>query len=152
MQTSTYYDTVIIDNIFKLLKARGMRQADISRTLGVSQDVVSLWHRGKTRTYMDYLPQIASYLGVTEEDLLHPDRTACYELLLSKDERELVKAFRDLTEDRQSLVIKLTHKLKISSEQFRYLSFLNLTYPLMQSRNVSKAAASMLATQNESYL
>lgn len=58
------------DRIFDLLKAKGIRQKDLADLLGVSDKKVSAWSTGRSKTYTDYLPQIANILGTTVEYLM----------------------------------------------------------------------------------
>ena len=56
--------------IFELLDKRGIEQKSFALTLGVSEDTVSNWRRGVSKSYNRYLVQIAQVLGVTSEYLL----------------------------------------------------------------------------------
>lgn len=56
--------------IFVLLKNKGISQQGLAAAVGVTKYQVSEWKSGKTRSFMEHLPDIAKYLGVTTDYLL----------------------------------------------------------------------------------
>ena len=65
-----------MDTLHKILHAlelRGMSDRRLQELIGVSEGAVNDWRRGKSKSYMKRVPQIAEALGVSEEYLLHDD-------------------------------------------------------------------------------
>lgn len=56
--------------IFELLDAQGIEQKSFAAEVGVSEDTVSNWRRGVSKSYNRYLVEIAQVLGTTTADLL----------------------------------------------------------------------------------
>ena len=56
--------------IFDLLDKHGMEQKAFAAEVGVSEDTVSNWRRGVSKSYSRYLVKIAQVLGTTTSDLL----------------------------------------------------------------------------------
>lgn len=54
----------IRDRIFSLLESEKMSQKDLSENLGVSTQTITDWKKGKSKSYMQKLPLIASVLHV----------------------------------------------------------------------------------------
>ena len=55
---------IILDNIFYLLKEKRLLQSDFAKMIGVKPQVVTDWRKGRNRSYMKYLPEISTCLGV----------------------------------------------------------------------------------------
>lgn len=56
--------------IFNLLKQKNIEQKEFANILGTTDKKVSAWKTGRSKTYRDCLPQIASVLGTSVEYLL----------------------------------------------------------------------------------
>ena len=85
------------NRIFELLDAKKIEQKSFAADVGVSEDTVSNWRRGVSKSYSRYLVKIAQVLGVTTSDLLGEETQssppAKDELQrLSPAERELLQA------------------------------------------------------------
>lgn len=59
-----------IDKIIQLLDQRERSQKDLTDYLKLEKSVFSAWKSGKSKSYMKYLPQIASYLNTTVDYLI----------------------------------------------------------------------------------
>ena len=79
--------TVIFVNsvqiILNLLQDKGLKQKDLASHLGINQSAIADWKRGKTKSYMRYLPEIAEFLNVPIDDLV--DKTEIYSYLSRAD-------------------------------------------------------------------
>lgn len=98
-----------LDNITKLLKEQKKTQKGLCSYLGISGNVFTEWKARRNFSYRKYLPEIASYLGVSVDSLLEKDRqTEPREtsVALSAHEKKLIEAYRKKPE-MQSAVNKL---------------------------------------------
>lgn len=59
-----------VQRIFELVDRQFREQQDFAKAIGISTTIVSNWRCGRSKTYMKYLPVIASVLGVSVEYLL----------------------------------------------------------------------------------
>lgn len=85
------------ERIFELLDAKKIEQKALAEVLGVSEDIISDWRRGKSKSFRKYLPQIAQALGTTSEYLLTGENNSPPALA-----DELYESFRDLTPEEQA--------------------------------------------------
>ena len=51
------------DRIFSSMKAKGLSQKELATAIGASSQTITDWKKGKSRSYMQKLPLIASILG-----------------------------------------------------------------------------------------
>ena len=59
-----------VERIFYLLNEKKMEQKEFASKIGVSENVVSTWRTGRTKSYSRYLSKIAEVLNTTPEYLL----------------------------------------------------------------------------------
>lgn len=77
-------------NIARLRKARGLTQEGLASLMGVSKASVSKWETAQSYPDIELLPQLATYFGVTLDELVG------YEPQLSRDEvRSAYRTLRD---------------------------------------------------------
>ena len=98
--------------IFDLLDKRGIEQKSFAAEVGVSEDTVSNWRRGVSKSYSRYLVQIAQVLGTTTADLLGEKQQSSP----SKTDR-LLEVFGDLTEDEKQDVARYVDLVKARRKQ-----------------------------------
>lgn len=107
-------DNEILNNILNLMKIKGVRQADLARYLGISRNAVTQWKTGVSKSYMDYLDQLASYFDVTKEQLIHANQDTLYKTQLSLNDQEMLKNFHTLPQSVQhsisQLITDLSHQ------------------------------------------
>ena len=89
----------ILNNIFRLIQIKGVRQTDLAKYLGISRNAISQWKINRSSSYMDYLDKIALYFDISTDDLLHPDKTNLHDTFLSQDEMELLTNYRLLKDE-----------------------------------------------------
>lgn len=65
--------------ILSLLQDKGLKQKDLANHLGVNQSAIADWKKGKTKSYMRYLPQIAEFLNVPIDSIV--DKSEIYSYL-----------------------------------------------------------------------
>lgn len=63
-----------MERIKELREAKGIRQAELASSLGVSQNTVSQWETGTRVPRVDMLKKIAILFGCTVDDLLSTDK------------------------------------------------------------------------------
>ena len=72
-------------------KEKGLRQDDLAEMLGVSPQAVSKWENDQTCPDISLLPQLASILGVTVDELLSGKKEAHAVRLVPEEERKDIK-------------------------------------------------------------
>lgn len=65
----------VLNNILSLLKAKGVRQRDLSDYLGLSKNTMTGWKNGNNTSYKKHLPEIAEFLDVSIDYLLGKENT-----------------------------------------------------------------------------
>ena len=60
----------VLNRITALLKERGLQQKALCEHLGLKAQAYTNWKGGGNDSYMKYLPEIASFLGVSVDQLL----------------------------------------------------------------------------------
>ena len=58
------------DNLRRIMRDRGMTQAELGRMVGISQGNVSMYVTGRREPRATYILRIATALGVTTDELL----------------------------------------------------------------------------------
>lgn len=77
----------------ELMKARGLRPADVSIATGIGQNTLSDWKNGKSVPKADKLQKIANFFGVTIDYLMTGEEPTTYNL--DDDTVELLQQLRD---------------------------------------------------------
>lgn len=72
-----------VQKILNLLQDKGLKQKDLANHLGINQSAIADWKKGKTKSYMRYLPEIAEFLSVTIDDIV--DQSEIYSYLSRAD-------------------------------------------------------------------
>jgi transcriptional regulator with XRE-family HTH domain len=117
--TKTITGNVVLTNIFELMDAKGIRQKDLADFLGVSSNAITQWKLQRSRSYMNYIDQIAEYFNVTTNDLIHSNKKEAFEYYLSQDEQQLVRGYRILKTNSKTAVLNLINTL---SEDYNKLT------------------------------
>lgn len=94
----------IIEKISKLLKEQKIQQKELTNYLGVTQSAFSEWKKGKTDSYYKFIPEIAKFLNVSTDFLFFGEETHTN---LTEDEKRLLAAYRDQSEEGKKMVRKL---------------------------------------------
>ena len=100
-------DNEVLNNIFHLMKVKAIRQVDLANHLGISRNAITQWKTKQTKSYMNYIDQLAAYFDVSKNDLLHPKKNNLYESFLSDEERQVIQLFRTLTDNQKTAVSNL---------------------------------------------
>ena len=107
-------DNEILNNILNHMKIKGVRQTDVARYLGISDNAVSQWKTKTSKSYMKYLDQLADYFDVTRDELIHTDKKKIYEHHLSIEEQSLLEQYRLLPDDVKKKVTHLIGSINMS--------------------------------------
>ena len=59
-----------LNKILELLDKQGKQQKDLAEFLGINKNNITDWKSGKSRSYTKYLPQSATFLGVSVDYLV----------------------------------------------------------------------------------
>lgn len=76
----------VLNNILSCMRAGGISQRTICDAVGVNQHAFTDWKAGRTKSYMKYLPQIASVLGVSVDYLLGTEKKEMFPTHLTSPE------------------------------------------------------------------
>ena len=63
----------VLNKIVSLLKAKGVKQKELTDYLSVSHNVFTEWKAGRNSSYMKHLPKIAEFFNVSVDCLLRED-------------------------------------------------------------------------------
>lgn len=63
----------IVERILELLQAKGIKQKELTDYLGINESAIANWKKGKVKSYMRYISEIATFLEVSVDYLLGPD-------------------------------------------------------------------------------
>jgi transcriptional regulator with XRE-family HTH domain len=88
--------------ILSLIKERKIPKGKFLADLGIDRSALSEWVKGKHKSYMKYLPQIASYFDVSVDWLSGNEKKNKPPMLLddlTPHELELIKMLREGPED-----------------------------------------------------
>ena len=107
-------DNEILNNILNHMKIKGVRQTDVARYLGISDNAVSQWKTHTSKSYMKYLDQLAEYFDVTTDELIHTNKKNIYEHHLSQEEQTLLTQYRQLPEDVKKRIAQLIGSINMS--------------------------------------
>lgn len=107
-------DNEILNNILNHMKIKGVRQTDVARYLGISDNAVSQWKTHTSKSYMKYLDQLAEYFDVTTDELIHTNKKNIYEHHLSQEEQTLLAQYRQLPEDVKKRIAQLIGSINMS--------------------------------------
>ena len=59
-----------LKRILTLMEEKGVTAKQFTMDLSINRSAVTDWKKGETKSYMNYIPQIAEYFGVTVDYLL----------------------------------------------------------------------------------
>ena len=105
---------LVVNKIMYLFKCKECSQKELAEHLNISENKISEWKSGKTKSYKKYLPQIASFFNVSVDYLLDVNNSS------SQDESELLNIYRNLTNNGKKQVIDFADKISDmeTSEEF----------------------------------
>ena len=95
---------IIGDNIKTICEMKGIKQIEIAEFMGISQGSVSNWMKGINSIDIENLAKLCEFLGITLNQVYGVDPITP-ETLLSAQENELVRLFRSLNKNGQSMLM-----------------------------------------------
>ena len=101
-----------IERVFLLMKQRNVTQYKLSKDIGISDSLFSMWKKNTQRPSTDLIIKIAGYFNVSADYLLglseNPETSAAKGRNdYSKDETDLVSTYRQLTPNSKQIVLSL---------------------------------------------
>ena len=105
------------DKIFFYMNKLGMSQKDFAQCLSVTGGTVSDWKKGRSKSYMSYLPQISRVLNVPIPYLLD-DTSDIMASIRSLPHSELNREHHVAVEEQQSSLDYALERFKQATERF----------------------------------
>lgn len=96
--------TVMANNIKKYMRKSGKTQKELCSILGFKESTFSDWVTGKKYPRIDKIEKMANYFGVSKADLVEENAVEARSILLSSDEVEVIKKYRQLEPDDKEVV------------------------------------------------
>jgi len=75
------------ENLLRILKSKGIKQALLAEKIGVTQSCLSRWISGQRALHAHQRKKICSVLGISENDFFHAERE------VDKSEKDLGPLF-----------------------------------------------------------
>lgn len=110
----------VLKTINKLLVEQGRTQVELCQHLGLRKQTFTDWKNGKSKTYLQFLPQIAAFFGVSVNDLYEeePDKHVQIEIrpgrvrvaLKEPSEREILKLYRGSSPEARAFARQILEK------------------------------------------
>ena len=100
------------DELIKLLKdarsSRGLRQQDVADMVGVKNNTLSDWERGRTEPDIDTFVRLCGIYGISCVDTLNKaykiNETSDNTTVTDTNEQELLTTYRELNTDNQAYI------------------------------------------------
>ena len=105
----------VIERILALLRSQNKTQKDLTVYLHIANGSFTRWIYSNSKTYMKYIVEIASYLGVSQNDLLYGNLPFNPDDPLSAAEVEIISTFRMLDQAGRNAVLDITRLAKKAS-------------------------------------
>ena len=103
----------VVDRILALLHHQKKTQKDLVAHLHLANGTFTRWIYSGSKTYMKHLPEIASYLNVSQNDLLKGNATTLNTLdALSPAEMEILFTFRNLDQTGRKTIMDVVRMAK----------------------------------------
>lgn len=58
-------------NLKQIMKSKNIKQSELAKELGVSQETISDWCTGYRKPRIKYLPKLTKMLGISMEELVN---------------------------------------------------------------------------------
>ena len=110
---------IFVKNLERLMEIRGITQADISRSMGLTASTVSDWCLGKSYPRVDRMSELADLFGVPMNYLTSDMDPYALPSLLNDEEQRLIRAWRgaDASARQYALIILESSQIEPKKEQ-----------------------------------
>lgn len=105
---------MLAENLSKLMVDRGVSAYRLSKETGIAQSGISEYRSGKTVPGIDKLNILASYFGVSVDELVG-EAVPTASVTLTDREKSLVDAFRHLPPASQDALLALAKSYEVAS-------------------------------------
>ncbi len=86
----------------RLRKEKKINQSELARSIGLTQQTISSYEKGKNRPSMEIIVRLAQELGVTSDYLLNGN-VANYESQLTDEQKEFLNVIEKIPKDKKNL-------------------------------------------------
>lgn len=86
----------------QLRKEKKINQSELAGRIGLTQQTISSYEKGKNKPSMDILVRLAQELGVTSDYLLHGN-VANNKSELTDEQKEFLNVFEKISKDKRDL-------------------------------------------------
>ena len=113
---SNIVDDPVLIRILDLLRKNNKTEKDMVLYLGISNGSFTPWKYEGSKTYLQHIPQMAEYLGVTPNYLLYGVDEEINKDTLTVRELDLIRCYRKM-KDEQKLCLLKTAELFVGDER-----------------------------------
>lgn len=99
----------LLVKIIDTMNEKGFKNADLAGALGLNPQAITSWKNGSVKSYRQYLPKIAAFLGVSVDYLLDNEQKEKPSQIgeLTTDELEMIKLYRAASESKRDSIRNL---------------------------------------------
>lgn len=90
------------ERLESLRKEKKINQSDLAKKIGLTQQTISSYEKGKIRPSMDILYRLAEELGVTSDYLLNGN-VPNYDSELTNEQKDFLKVIEKIPKDKKDL-------------------------------------------------
>ncbi len=107
-------------NLLRFINERDLKQTDIAKALGISQQTINNWCRGVSYPSMDKIQALADYFCISKSDLIEDSLNTSHlsnNPVLPYDSKDILKAmnmykkFERLSHENQIVILTLLNNL-----------------------------------------
>ncbi len=99
--TRTVVNSNIMNRILLSMEKKGVRQVDLMRHLGITDQVFTKWKYENSKSYLKYMDEIADYLNVTVDYLMNGTENGTE---YPQEDVELLNLIHELSKPKRKLV------------------------------------------------
>ena len=96
---------IFCSNLNRLFRESDKQKKELAAYIGVSDNTVTSWVKGRKVPRMDKIDLICDFFGVNRSDVITEKSSSARQITLSAEEMDLVLKFRSLDERGQETVI-----------------------------------------------
>lgn len=104
----------VIERIETTLKERNLSQLQLIDSLGLGASAFTRWKYDNGKSYLKYIDQIADFLGVSVDYLLHGNSPGGWEL--TAQEIKMIHLFRSISKKGQETILYLLKVMNVDTK------------------------------------